>query len=136
MRIPTMKSTAAVSMLLMLAACATVTLRPTEAALGAKAFAPPSPDRGVIYVARGTQAYFGSAVLIHVLLDGKRLGSLAPGTFWRLELTPGLHEIETVTNENESNVPVDLKNGETHFIKASIGAGLTAPRFNLAELLS
>ena len=122
-----------VAVILMISGCAaTVAMMPETLDVEAKRFSPP-PDKANIYVVR--PSYFaGSAVLIQVYLDGKILGSVAPGTYLLFEVDPGANKIEVITKENQDAVTLNTEAGENYFVFAVSQWGWWTARARLIEL--
>jgi hypothetical protein len=109
---------------LALGACATLpTMDEAENAAG-KRFEPVL-ERGVLYVYR--ESPFGLAVVLPTSIDGRMIGSLGSDTWYRLEVTPGSHEIACHA-ENTGRTSVDVAAGQVRFVEVAIQFGFMQPR--------
>ncbi|MBM3621099.1 MAG: DUF2846 domain-containing protein [Alphaproteobacteria bacterium] len=109
---------------LALSACATLP-RMDEAENAAGKRFEPVLERGVLYVYR--ESPFGFAVVLPTSIDGRMIGSLGSDTWYRLEVTPGSHEIACHA-ENTGKMSVDVAAGEVRFVEVAIQMGFIQPR--------
>ena len=104
--------------LVALAGCATKPLAPDDEDRAAKLFRP-EPDKGVIYIFRENDYY----VTAHpVVVDGRKLGSMHSGTYFRLEVEQGEHDIwadgaDIAILNKKFRLPLDVEKGELYFIQ-------------------
>jgi Protein of unknown function (DUF2846) len=68
-----------------------VDVAPTADDQRAKSFEP-APGRAAVYIYR-TAGWRGSAVRVPVTVDGRLLGQIANGSFYRVDLAVGEHEV-------------------------------------------
>ncbi|MBI2295356.1 MAG: hypothetical protein HYU76_04810 [Betaproteobacteria bacterium] len=107
---------------LLLAGCAQ--LPPSPQDIQAKRFAP-VPDKAVIYIVR--------TPLDSLQASGLWLGDRAqittlPGTYYRWEVTPGVHRIAGYASANES-VTLTTAAGRVYFLEHTvIGSGQSGPQ--------
>jgi hypothetical protein len=78
------------------------------------------PDRGTVYVYR--PGAFGAAVRPNVTANGVVLGELQAQGYFVYHAAPGELEL-TAKTEATSSVTVDVKGGQTYYVKGSIGMG-------------
>ena len=92
-----------------------------------------SPDKSLIYVYRISQ-YAGSASLIDIIIDERNyIGSAAPGTYFLLEVAPGVHSITTspVPMITTPKISISCQSGQVYFVSFSIE--LFFPVFKLVD---
>jgi hypothetical protein len=90
----------------------------------------PVPERGVLYVYR--ESPFGFAVTLPTSVDGRVVGSLGSDTWYRLELTPGRHEV-TCHAENTPTHALYVFANEVKFVEVAIQFGIMQPRCRVFE---
>lgn len=78
------------------------------------------PDRAAVYIYR--PGSFGAAVHPHVTANGVPLAELQPNGYFLYHAAPGELEL-TAKTEATSSVTLDVKAGETYYVKGSIGIG-------------
>jgi len=101
---------------LTIAACTSVPLASREADKAAKRFEPPAAGLGALYIVR--EGYMISDE-IAVVVDQRRVGSLAYDTYLRLDLPPGQHDVRAENIENRQPLAVTtvrLGIGEIRFV--------------------
>jgi hypothetical protein len=109
---------------LMLSGCATVPVMEEAQNTSGKRFEP-IPERGVLYVYR--ESPFGLAVTLPTSLDGRLIGPLGSDTWYRMEVTPGRHDIACHAG-NTGTAAVDVAAGEVRFVEVAIQMGFMQPR--------
>lgn len=82
----------------LLPGCASVPLAAIENDRNAKLFSP-VVNNAIIYVYRKSSAY-GAAITYPIIVDGKKLGELASGTFVKYEVTEGEHDLWAVGGDS------------------------------------
>jgi hypothetical protein len=105
-----------IAVALILAACTSVPLAPREADAAAKRFEPPRPGLGALYIVR--EGYMISDE-IAVLVDQRRVGTLAYDTYLRFDLPPGQHDVRAENIESRQLLAVtnvQLAAGEMRFV--------------------
>jgi hypothetical protein len=114
-----------------LSGCASVPKAAPALDVEAKSFTP-SPGKARLYVVRPS-SMVGSAVALHVVVDGRELGSTSRGTYLMTEVEPGEHTIGSKTMENSDQEKVAADAGHSYFfvIKPKMGfisarVGMTA----------
>jgi hypothetical protein len=109
-------TSAVVILLLLLAACATREPSPQE--LQSKRFET-KPDQAVVYLYRDRPDF--SRVVASLTLDGQGLGSLYPGTYFRLELAPGRHRVAGFAGDS-GMFEFTVEAGRLYFVRHTIGS--------------
>ena len=113
----------------LLVGCASVPMTSESLDAEGKKFIP-EPGTASIYVYRGTGP-IGTAVLFETILDGRVVGSLAPGTYQLLTVSPGQHTLVVHAQENVQQQKVLAEAGRTYFFRASTDIGLVSARVYL-----
>lgn len=111
---------------------ATVPLMDEQYDVAAEKFQPVS-GFGNIYVVRRDR-FAGSAVAFRIELDGRSIGSIAPGTYHLFELKPGKHVIAATTMENAVNKEVIVIEGKNYFFEVKPKMGLIAARVSIEDI--
>jgi len=94
------------------------TVQTMSSSPGAGLRAPESGHAAVILVR--TSHFEGRALLADAFIDGRRIGSLAPGTFRRVDVGPGAHEISSAQPRREQKVTINAAAGGTYFVEVDI----------------
>jgi hypothetical protein len=116
--------------LLILASCASQPMTDSDAS--GQQFAP-VPERGVIYVYRPEKVLSESTDL-NLEVDGRMLAVLTTGTWLRVEVPPGAHELRCVGNFT-GGTRVALSASDVRFYEATAGLGMWGrPVCTLAEV--
>lgn len=108
---------------------ATVPMMSEQYDLAAEKFQP-APGMGNIYVVRDDD-FKGSAIAFRIEVDGRSIGSIAPGTYHLLELNPGDHTLLATTQENSDHEKIGLAEGQIYFIEVEPKWGVIAARVSL-----
>ena len=89
----------------------------------------PRPNEGLILFYRPRRAA-GSAIRFFVTSNGVQLGNLANGTAMAHRVKPGQHsfQVSTPSVDGNDNVTVNVKSGQTVFIRGDIRMGWPAGR--------
>lgn len=115
---------------MLFAGCAaSVPLTPADLDVEAKRFTPPS-GRSNIYVFRGG-AFGGSAIAFQIIVDGKVIGSIAPGTYHLIVVEPGDHSIAATSQENSKLVRLRAEPGRNYFFEVHAKMGMRSARVDL-----
>ena len=69
----------------------------------AKTFTP-VPDKAVVYIYRKNSRVYKKNVKYPISVDGRNLGMVKTGTFFRMELEPGVHDIWVLKADALSSV--------------------------------
>jgi hypothetical protein len=80
----------------------------------------PASDKVTVYVYRYKQ-FTGSALEPAVYCDEKKIAAMDNGRYFKVILEPGKHTFQS--NDKQSGVEIDLKNGEEYYIRVDIATG-------------
>jgi len=106
--------------------CATVPLADEAMDLSAKKFIP-NENKANIYIFR-KKAFFASGVLFPVRVDGRTIGSIAPGTYFMAEVETGEHSITISAPQNTHTIKMVPVIGNSYFFSVKIKANHNTPR--------
>ena len=109
--------------LALLPGCATVPLAPEMP--DRLVTSAPAPERASIIVVR--PGWLGTAVLLPVTLDGLSVGSLAPKTYFHLEVPPGPHVLAVTDGSHVERVHVPAVAGQQYFYRVTVMPGALVP---------
>ena len=123
---------ALIAVALLLPGCAPVPTANPQADQMAKAFPPPEPGRGALYVYRS--GLMGIARPIDVAIVGGRSAQLASNTYFRLEGPPGPVEIDCRIGDKTGANRIDVAEGRTRYVEVSMKVGLLLPGCEVAEV--
>lgn len=112
-----------------LSGCASVPKAAPALDVQAKSFTP-SSGKARLYVVRPS-SLLGSAVALHVVLDGREFGSTSRGTYLMTEVDPGEHTIGSKTLENSAHEKVTAEAGRSYFYVIKPAMGLLVARVSL-----
>lgn len=84
-------------------------------------------NNAVIYVYRSDPSYCGSAVVLKIDVDGKRIGGLKPGGYLQQIVAPGEHKVSCKT-ECESSVIVDVQSNQSVYVASEVVMGFWVGR--------
>lgn len=112
------------------AGCASVQMAPLEDDLKAKSFET-SKDKASVYIYRNEN--FGAAIPMTVNVNGRALGQTAAKTFFKLNLLPGLYNVES-TAENISSLALQADPGRNYFIWQEVKMGMWMARTQLSQV--
>ena len=122
-----------IAALLLVSGCAaTVEMATPELDQAAKTYVP-SEGHANIYVTRKDQ-FTGSAVLFQVVVDGRMLGAIAPGTYHMMSVEPGRHVVAATSMENQSSQKIDAEAGHCYFFEVTPKSGWMAARVDVAPM--
>lgn len=113
-----------------LSGCASVPMASLEMDAEAKQFLVP-PGKSSIYLYRNET--MGGAITMPVALDGRVAGKSGPKTYFKWDVTPGEHEITSLT-ENTSKITIDAIAGKIHYIWQEVKMGVWSARSLLQEV--
>lgn len=122
----------ALSLLLVVGACAGSPTAPPQADQEAKRFDQPAPDKGAVYVYRS--GLMGAMRPLDVSLAGGASAQLGYNTFIRVEGPPGQIDIACKVGDNTTNGQFQIQDGQTRFVEVSMKAGLWTPSCEVAEV--
>jgi hypothetical protein len=117
---------------LLVGGCAQVPTASPQADQMAKAFPPPEPGKGALYVYRS--GLMGLARPIDVQIVGGRTAQLASNSYLRLEGPPGPVEIDCKVGDKTGAGRVEIGEGRTRFVEVSMKVGLLLPGCEVAEV--
>jgi Protein of unknown function (DUF2846) len=115
--------------------CATTTVpmaTPVSDA-AAKRFMPPD-GKANLYVARSNSS-FGAAVSFNIVVDGKVVGQIAPGTFYLVVVKPGMHSVAATSSQNSAKADFDAEAGKNYFYEVTATSGAFGARADLGLVL-
>jgi hypothetical protein len=121
-----------IPLMLLLGACGASPSAPQQADLEAKQFPPPAPDKGALYVYRSS--WLGAAKALDVGVVGGATAQLAPNTFIRIEGPPGPIEVGCKVADKTGASQVQVADGETRFVEASMTMGWWTPGCEVTEV--
>jgi len=123
---------AVIAAALVLSGCAQVPMADPQADQAAKAFPPPAPGKGALYVYR--TGYMGLARPIDVQVVGGRTAQLGSNTYLRLEGPPGPIEVDCRIGDKTGAGQVLIDEGGTRFVEVSMKIGALLPGCEVAEV--
>jgi len=123
---------ALIAVALLLPGCAQVPMADLQADQMAKAFPPPEPGKGALYVYR--TGLMGIARPIDVQIVGGRTAQLASNTFLRLEGPPGPIEVDCKVGDNTGARQLEISVGRTRYVEVSMKVNLLLPGCEVAEV--
>ncbi len=106
----------------LLAGCASVPLAPEAQDKAAKEFIAPT-DKAALYIYRDES--FGAAIKMAISVDDKLIGQTASKTYFYKQVTPGVHKIQSVT-ENTSSVDVNTEAGKIYYVWQEVKMGFAS----------
>jgi len=115
-----------------LTGCATVPMASLDKDLEAKSFTPES-GKANLYIAR-RNAYFGSAITFRIMVDGKPIGSIGPGTYHLISIEPGQHNILVSSNENSDQIIFEAAAEKNYYFRVLVLMGLLTARTGLEPM--
>ena len=119
---------------LALSGCAQVPMADPQADQAGKAFPPPEPGKGALYVYR--TGYMGVARAIDVQVVGGRTAQLGANTYLRLEGPPGPLEVDCKLGDKTGAGQVVIDEGRTRFVEVSMTVLSLMPGCAVAEVPS
>lgn len=103
--------------------CTSTQIAPRPAEFTAK------PGNGLVYFYR-EKSFVGMAVSYYVTEGETRLGAMKNGTFFTVDAAPGKHTYSAKT-EVTREITLDVKEGETYYVKGGVTMGALAGRPSL-----
>ncbi|HVI53470.1 MAG TPA: DUF2846 domain-containing protein [Luteibacter sp.] len=113
-------ATAAIVVACLVSGCASVNKADRNASTQAKTFSPIT-DKAVVYIYR--DEILGSAIKLHVSVDGIVVGDTGPKSFLQLALPPGPHTI-TSRGEKIASLSLDTQAGQTYYVWQEVKMGM------------
>jgi len=123
---------ALIAVALLLPGCAQVPMANPQADQVAKAFPPPEPGKGALYVYR--TGVMGIARSIDVQVVGGRTAQLATNTYLRLEGPPGPIEVDCKIGDKTGAGQLQISEGLTRYVEVSMTIGVLMPGCEVAEV--
>jgi len=120
----------ALGILIVLNGCASVPMASLDLDKEAKQFSAPH-DKSRIYIYRNES--LGGAVRMVVSLDGATLGQTGPKTYFVVDVQPGKHRIESLT-ENVATLDLETQPGKSYFVWQEVKMGLWSARSALHQV--
>ena len=117
---------------LLIAGCAQVPMADPQADQMGRAFPPPEPGKGALYVYRS--GIMGVARPIDVAIVGGATAQLATNTYLRLEGPPGPIEIDCRVGDKTGGGQVQIDEGRIRYVEVSMTVGLMLPGCQVAEV--
>ena len=96
--------------------------------------APLASEKGrIIFYRPGSFLWYGHTERPDIFLDGQKVGISQPGTVFYVDVEPGKHRatIPASTYTGQVSVDVDVSEGETVYVKNTLGASLFAGRMKI-----
>lgn len=90
---------------------------------------PPPAGSGQVVFYRSSR--MGALISCRVRENGEVVNKLPPGKYFIHQTTPGPHEY-TVKSEAKDRLRIEVEEGETHYVRCSINAGIGLGRPNLS----
>ncbi|MFN8626677.1 MAG: trypsin-like peptidase domain-containing protein [Candidatus Binatia bacterium] len=81
----------------------------------AKSASPPE-GKAALFIQR-EDAFIARPIPFSVLLDGRLVGDLAPGTFFRLNILPGQHVLSAATAFRTTTIPILCEPAQVYYIQ-------------------
>ena len=116
---------------LMLIGCSTVPKAPSLEDQKAKLFTP-DPGKASIYIYREMMLK-GSIGNFEITVDGRKIGDLAVGTYFWIQVDPGAHDVWAKAWETNS-VTVEAKAGQSYFISVHVSSAFASAK-NIIEVV-
>ncbi len=101
--------------------CASVNMADPSQDAQRKAFTAPA-DKAGLYIYRNET--LGAAIKMPVTVNGQLIGQTGSKTYLYKELSPGKHQIESLTEGSENKIDVELKAGTLTYIWQEVKMGL------------
>ncbi len=89
-------------------------------------------DKASLYIYRD-QMFFGSAIPLTVMVNGKNIGHTAAQTYFWLKLIPGKYIIESYAT-NSSTIHLSLEAGKSYFLRQKIQVGAEVSVHQIDEI--
>ena len=114
------------------ASCASTSKATEDKSQAAKTFESPE-NRGTVFLYRTGRAV-GAAGQLSVKENGVDAGGTGPGTFFRWDMSPGIYTFLSSTSESSATVQLDVKAGQTYFIRQDARMGIQSGRVTMVEV--
>ena len=113
-----------------MAGCASVQMASLEDDLNAKSFEP-SKEKASVYIYRNET--MGAAVPMTVNVNGRAIGQTAAKTYFKLNLLPGVYNVES-TAENISSLALQADKGRNYYLWQEVKMGMWMARTQLSQV--
>ena len=123
---------ALIAVALLLPGCTQVPMANPQADQAAKAFPPPEPGRGALYVYRS--GVMGLGRPIDVSVAGGATAQLPYNSYLRLEGPPGPIEVDCKVGDNTGARQLEISEGRTRYVEVSMKVNLLLPGCEVAEV--
>lgn len=123
---------ALIAVALLLPGCTQVPMANPQADQAAKAFPPPEPGRGALYVYRS--GVMGLGRPIDVSVAGGATAQLPYNSYIRLEGPPGPIEVDCKVGDNTGARQLEISEGRTRFLEVTMTVMSVLPGCELAEV--
>lgn len=112
--------------------CAQVPMADPQADQIGRAFAPPEPGKGALYVYRS--GVMGVARPIDVTIGGGPSAQLATNTYLRVEALPGTAQVTCKVGDKTGNGQVPIGEGSIRYVEVSMTVVSLQPGCEVAEV--
>jgi len=112
--------------------CVTAKLAAPDSDAAAKKFQPPE-GKANLYI-----AWSGSSLgetPFKIIVDGKTVGAISPGTFVLVELGPGAHTAAAASIDTSSKVSLSVEAGKNYFLEVTAKSGDVTARPSVGVVL-
>jgi archaellum component FlaF (FlaF/FlaG flagellin family) len=100
--------------------------------LSVKSFNVPK-DKTNIYVVRG-DLDLEAETSFQVILDGRLMDDIKPGSYLLFETPPGDHVVSVFTNENQESVSLETEEGKNYFLEVEPLMGVWTARATIKQI--
>ena len=100
--------------------------------LSVKSFNVPK-DKTNIYVVRG-DLDLEAETSFQVILDGRLMDDITPGSYLLFEAPPGDHVVSVFTNENQESVSLETEGGKNYFLEVEPLMGVWTARATIKQI--
>jgi hypothetical protein len=102
--------------------CATLGITSPKEDTEAKRFTPPA-GKCNIYIIRDS-SMVGNPVAFNVALDRLAVGTIGPGVYYWLVVSPGSHTILVSSSENNQKVKIETQEGRNYYVEVRARIGM------------
>jgi Protein of unknown function (DUF2846) len=115
------------------AGCRSVPMTSASLDSDAKEFQP-EPGKASIYINR-KEAFVGGGNIVQTVIDGRIIGSLIPGTYQLIHVTPGKHVLTYTGQSGDLKLTeIQVDQGQNYFFNFHVGTGVGAPSVNIKQI--
>ncbi|MCW5737852.1 MAG: hypothetical protein KIS73_27270 [Enhydrobacter sp.] len=112
--------------------CAQAPMADPQADQMGRAFAPPEPGKGALYIYRS--GVMGFARPIEAGVAGGATAPLATNTYMRLEILPGTVQVACRVGDNTGSGQAQIAEGSIRYVEVSMTVGVLLPGCAVAEV--